>query len=117
VGNTVFGWVVASVLLMPLIALLPVTLPLAILATKRWRYQVDEGRVIAWWGVLFRKRSSVLLDRVDSLQQNQGPLGKMFQNGRVSIMTAGSSKPDLVMSAAKDFRKLYQAIRERSQGG
>lgn len=117
IGNSVFGLIAWSLVLVPLVVLLPLTLPLTILAKRRWRYRLEEDRVVSSWGLLFRKQASVLLDRVDSLQQRQGLLNKIFKNGSVSIMTAGSSKPDLVMPAAKDFHKLYQTIRERSQKG
>jgi len=117
VGNSVVSLVLLSVLIFPLILLLPITLPIVILAAKKWRFRVDEGRVATAWGLLYKKQASILLDRVDSLQQGQGLLNKVFKNGTVSIMTAGSSKPDLVMPAAADHQTLYQEIRKRSQGG
>jgi hypothetical protein len=42
-------------------------------------------------------------------------LNKMFKNGSVSIMTAGSSKPDLKLVDSPDYLRLYEVIRERSQ--
>ncbi|WP_411846258.1 PH domain-containing protein [Roseibacillus persicicus] len=116
-GNAVFFLFLWSLLLVPMILLLPITLPLTILATKRWRYRVEGGRMVASWGLLFKKRASILLDRVDSLEQRQGFLNKMFKNGNVSIMTAGSSKPDLVMVAAKSYKNLYHEIRQLSRKG
>ena len=38
----------------------------------------------------------------------------MFKNGNVSIMTAGSSKPDLTIIDSPDYFKLYEIIREHS---
>lgn len=116
VGNSVLMLILCSVLIFPLIVLLPITLPLTIYAMKQWRYRVDVGRVIVVWGILFKKQVSIILNRVDSLQQQQGPLNKLFKNGNVSIMTAGSSKPDLVMPASPDYQELYREIRKRSQG-
>jgi uncharacterized membrane protein YdbT with pleckstrin-like domain len=117
VGNSVVSLVLLSVLIFPLILLLPITLPIVILAAKKWRFQVNEGWVATAWGLLYKKQASILLDRVDSLQQGQGLLNKIFKNGSVSIMTAGSSKPDLVMPAAVKHQALYQEIRKLSQGG
>lgn len=59
--------------------------------------------------------AEILLDRVDSLQKGQGPLNKMFKNGNVRIMIAGSSKPDLSIIDSPDYLALYQLIRERSR--
>ena len=117
VGNSVFTTVLISTVLFPLLLLLPLTLPLRILAIKRWRYQVEAGRVVLLWGLLFKRRASILLDRVDSLQQQQGILNKMFKNGTVSIMTAGSSNPDLSLFAVKEYQTIYQEIRKLSQKG
>lgn len=112
IGNSVFTLLLVSVLLFPLIALLPVTIPLTILRVKRWRYRIENFRIVVNHGVLYRSETSVLLDRVDSLQQSQGLLNKIFRNGKVSIMTAGSSKPDLLLIDSPEYRKLHDTIRE-----
>ncbi len=114
-GNALLVLLLISILLFPLIVLLPITIPLTILRVKRWSYRIEDFRIVRNHGVLFRKETSVLLDRVDSLQQSQGLLNKMFRNGKVSIMTAGSSKPDLVLIDSPDFRKLHDTIREYSE--
>jgi hypothetical protein len=47
--------------------------------------------------------------------KSRGPLNKMFRNGTVSIMSAGSSKPDLVIVASPDYLKIYDAIRTNTE--
>jgi membrane protein YdbS with pleckstrin-like domain len=113
VGNSVVKTLLLS-LIPPLFVLLPITLPFAILASKRWRYRIESGRVVASWGILYHHQASVLLDRIDSIRHSQGPLNKMFRNGSVNLMTAGSSRPDLVIANSPDYQALYQAIRSRS---
>jgi membrane protein YdbS with pleckstrin-like domain len=54
----------------------------------------------------------VLYNRIDSIQQNQGALGKAFGNGRVTILTAGSSMPDLVVANVPDYQEVYDTVRE-----
>lgn len=98
-----------------MIALLPVTIPITIIRVKRWRYRIEDFRIVTHHGVLFRSETSVLLDRVDSLQQSQGLLNKIFKNGKVSVMTAGSSKPDLVLIDSPAYLRLYEEIRKRSE--
>jgi len=115
VGTAIAALLLVSILLFPLIVLLPVTIPLTIIRVKRWRYRVEEARVVVSSGVLFRDETSVLLDRVDSLQQSQGPLNKIFRNGKVSIMTAGSSKPDLLLIDTPEYLALYGEIRRRAE--
>ena len=111
VGHAVFKLVTLSVIIFPLALFLPLTLPATFICIKRWRYRIESFRVVWTHGVLFREITTVLFDRVDSLQKSQGPLNKMFGNGTVSIMTAGSSKSDLVLVASPDYLKLYEAIR------
>ena len=115
VGNSLVALLLISILLFPLIALLPITIPLTILRVKRWRYRVENFRIVTNHGVLFRSDTSVLLDQVDSLQHSQGILNKIFRNGKVSIMTAGSSKPDLVLIDSPGYRKLHDTIRENTE--
>lgn len=115
VGNALVKLVLLSVLLLPAVVLLPLTIPLRVVGVKRFRYRVEAARVVMSWGILYRSETSILLDRVDSLQQSQGPLNKMFKNGNVRIMTAGSSKPDLVIADSPDYLALYEVIRDSSQ--
>ncbi len=114
-GNAIVNLLLISILIFPLLPLLPITIPLTIIRVKRWRYRIEDFRIVTNHGALFRKETSVLLDRVDSLQQSQGFLNKIFRNGKVSIMTAGSSKPDLILIDSPDYLKLHEEIRRRSQ--
>ncbi len=114
IGSALARLFLISIVLFPLIALLPLTIPIAFIRIKQWRYRIDTLRIITNYGILFRKQTSVLLDRVDSLKQSQGFLNKIFRNGNVSVMTAGSSNPDLILIDSPDFRKLHDSIREQT---
>ncbi len=76
------------------------------------RYMVESDRVVLRSGILFKSVTSVLFNRIDSLQQNQGALGKAFGNGQVTILTAGSSSPDLNVANVPDYKEVYSTIRE-----
>ncbi|MES2982029.1 MAG: PH domain-containing protein [Verrucomicrobiota bacterium] len=115
VGHAVLKLIIVSVLLFPLILLLPFTILATIITVKCWSYRVDDFRVVWKHGVFFKKITSVLFDRVDSLQKSQGPLNKIFKNGTVSIMSAGSSKADLVIIGSPDYLKIYDAIRTNTE--
>lgn len=111
VGHEIFKLVAVSVIVFPMALFLPLTLPATLICMKRWRYRIESFRVVLTHGVFFRQITTVLFDRVDSLQKSQGPLNKMFKNGTVSIMTAGSSKADLTIMACPDYLKIYEAVR------
>ncbi|MDG1482994.1 MAG: PH domain-containing protein [Myxococcota bacterium] len=87
--------------------------PYVVLRVKRKVYRVASDRAVVEEGVLYRTHTSVLFDRIDSIQQGQGALGKMFSNGSVTLMTAGSSRPDLFLKNTPDYQSLYRMIRER----
>jgi len=91
--------------------------PLVVMAVKRKSYRVEAERAVIEEGLLYRTHTSVLFDRIDSLKQNQGAMGKAFSNGSVTLFTAGSSRPDLVLSNTPEFKALYGAIRERYGDG
>ena len=76
------------------------------------RYLVEEDRVVIRGGIVYKSVTAVLFNRIDSLQQNQGALGKMFGNGRVIILTAGSSMPDLVVADVPEYTEVYELIRK-----
>jgi membrane protein YdbS with pleckstrin-like domain len=108
VANSVVALVVVGILFPPLWLL-------AILVgwqTHVRRYMVESDRVVMRGGILFKSVTSVLFRRIDSLQQNQGALGKAFGNGQVTILTAGSSAPDLVLANVPDYQDVYATIRE-----
>ena len=112
--NAMIGSVLLSVILFPLLVLLPFWLVWLSISIPRWRYCMDAARVIIERGVLYKTRETILLDRVDSLTQNQGPIHKLCGNGTVSIMTAGSSKPDLCIVDCPDYRDVYAKVRDHS---
>lgn len=98
-----------SLILWPLVLLVPST----VLGVRRRLYRVEADRVVREEGVLSRTHTSVLFDRIDSLDQGQGLVGKVFKNGTITLMTAGSSTPDLVLANCPDFEALYGQVRAR----
>ena len=91
--------------------------PYTWLAVRRRRYRVEPHRAVVEEGVIYKTQTTVLFDRIDSLKQGQGMFGKMFGNGTVTLFTAGSSQPDLVMANTPEFEALYGAIRAPGSEG
>jgi membrane protein YdbS with pleckstrin-like domain len=112
-GNALLQLVGISVLVFPAIALLPLTIPWTILATRRRRYQIDGDRILLSEGILYRTQSTILFERIDAIRCGQGFLGKLFKNGDVTILTAGSSKPDLVLKNCPDYQAFHAEIQRR----
>jgi uncharacterized membrane protein YdbT with pleckstrin-like domain len=87
-------------------------LPVLGYSVKVRSYSVESDRVVARGGIFFKYATSVLFDRIDSLQQHQGALGKAFGNGVVTILTAGSSAPDLSVANVPGYQEVYATIRK-----
>ena len=100
--------VVPFVIIFPLIWLAP----FVAWQTSVRSYTVEQDRVVMRGGIFFKNATSVLFNRIDSIQQNQGALGKAFGNGQVLILTAGSSAPDLVIHNVPGYTELYDTIRK-----
>jgi len=111
VANGVTRLVLLSVLSVVGAVLLPISVPWIVVHLKKKRYLAEDARVATEWGILYRSRASVLYDRMDSLKQSQGLLGKVFGNGKVTVLTAGSSNPDLVLSDIPQHVAFYDVIR------
>lgn len=107
-GNTLVPMVLVGLVLWPLLLFVPLT----VWGLKRRSYRVDDKRVVVEEGILYRSHTSVLFDRIDSLKQDQGVLNQVFNNGSVTLLTAGSSAPDLVVSNVPNHQEVYRAIRE-----
>lgn len=94
----------------------PFILIVSWMRARRVRYRLEADRIVRSEGLLYRRETSMLLERIDSLEQKQGAFGKLFGTGTVTLFTAGSSRPDLALGALPDHGTMYRAIRERYGG-
>lgn len=108
IANTVVVMLLVGLFFPPLWLFIPIVA----WQIKVKRYDIETDRVVMRGGILFKYATSVLYNRIDSLQQHQGALGKAFGNGQVTILTAGSSAPDLVIAPVPDYTEAYATIRE-----
>jgi membrane protein YdbS with pleckstrin-like domain len=107
VANSVVPMVILGIFIWPLLPFVPIVA----WQLKVRRYEVETDRVVMRGGILFKSVVSVLFNRIDSIQQNQGALGKAFGNGQVTILTAGSSAPDFTVANVPDYTGIYDTIR------
>ena len=98
-------------LTIPLAALVPAIVIVAVLIIKAREYVIQPHRVVAKSGILYKKQVSVVFSKVDHINISQGPLNKIFGTGNISVNTTGSSRPELVISNIKDFRHFYDVLK------
>ncbi|MFT7515115.1 MAG: membrane protein YdbS with pleckstrin-like domain, partial [Candidatus Omnitrophota bacterium] len=105
-----------SIILFPLIVLLPIVLPIFLWRASLVRYRIEPGRVLMRKGRLYRHQTSILFSRIDHIQTGRGALNKLFGNGNIVISTAGSSRPELVLRNVKGHEDFYRALQEHHRG-
>ena len=86
------------------------------LYARRTSIVVEEERLRLVRGILFRTTKTVLTNRIDQLLKNRGPLHTLLRNGQVSILTVGSSVPELQLGPVADEEVLYDEIEARLPG-
>ncbi|MGE0712072.1 MAG: PH domain-containing protein [Planctomycetota bacterium] len=110
-ANRLLPLVLVSVLTVVGIPLLPLSLAFTILDVRRRSFVLERGRVARRWGIVYGHQESVLFTRIDSLRKDQGLLNKLFNNGSVTLFTAGSSQPDLILEDLPDAASFYEELK------
>jgi len=111
-ANSLFGLIVASVIIFPLILLLPITIPFTIWSVKVRSFIIQPYRVIAKSGIFYKKQISIVFNKVDHINFSQGMLNKMFKNGNITVNTTGSSTAELVISNIDNFKEFYEVLKK-----
>ncbi len=112
VMNSLVPLVLGSIIAFPLIALLPLTIPLTIWSVRVTSYIIEPYRVLKKSGILYKKQKSIVFSKIDHLNFEEGFLNKMFQNGTVTINTVGSSKSEMSVANTPNFRAFYDELKQ-----
>ena len=86
---------------------------LIIINVKARTYIVSEDRILEKSGVIFKKQTSIIYDRVDYIEKGQGMGNKIFKTGNVVINTTGSSFAELTINNIQEYLEFYEEIKKR----
>lgn len=75
-------------------------------------YNIEKDRIMLWYGIIYKSRKTILLDRVNFVEKNQGFWWKIFKNGIVNVYTVWSSVVDVNFVDSEDFNKLYDILKK-----
>jgi len=80
-----------------------------------YRYSVREHDLLVQQGVVFRRWSSVPLNRIQHVDTRQGPLERLFGLSRLAVFTAAGSLADAAIPGlkAQDAERLRDEISRR----
>lgn len=110
--NSVFTLSTFSVIVFPLIVLLPITIPLTIISVKKMSYSLDEKRIFGYRGIFFKSCTTILYNRIDHVNKAEGFTNKLFKNGTIAVFTVGSPSAEMIAGSLKEFNELYDKINE-----
>src|SRR5438105_72676 len=99
--------IIIGVLLLPLLGLGLLLFLAAWIKYRTTEFAVTDRRIIAKTGLVSRKTIEMFLDKIESLNVDQGILGRVLDYGSVTIRGTGStSEPINSISAPKALSKL-----------
>ena len=107
---------VAGVFTLSLAVITVIPALLLFLRARRTSIVVEQGRVRRVHGILYRSMQTVLNNRIDQLLRDRGPVHTILRNGVVSVLTVGSSVPQLRLGPVVDEEALYEEIEGRLPG-
>lgn len=87
-------------------------LGLVALYTLMKEYVVENTRVLARWGIFYKKQTSVVFEKIDFLNNNQNFLNKIFGNGNITVNTLGSSRAELNVNNINNYKDFYKDLHE-----
>jgi uncharacterized membrane protein YdbT with pleckstrin-like domain len=79
---------------------------------KMTTYIVDGYRVLAKSGVIYKKQISVVFNKIDFVNKNQGFLNKIFKNGNVIVNTIGSSRAEIKIANIANYLEFYEELKK-----
>ena len=103
----------ALLISIPTLGLSLLSLPVVLWRTSRFRYELEEQRVVEYKGVWNRTKHSVVYNNIDHLTSAQGFVNQIYKNGSVHIFTLGSSGAELSIRNVSAYKDWQQAIEEQ----
>lgn len=104
-------WGLVALVLFPLLPLWGGVIVAHVLRARRTRYSLTAAAVLSERRLLWSRRSSVLLDRIDHTTIHAGPLHQFLGGGTVRVFTTGSMGADLEILDVPDPQAFADAIR------
>ncbi|MFT5387279.1 MAG: membrane protein YdbS with pleckstrin-like domain [Candidatus Omnitrophota bacterium] len=113
--GVVISWVMNGntgiIVLVAELVLLAILVGVIMLKTYMMQYAIQDNRVLAKSGIFYKKQTTIIFDRIDFINSHQGVLNKMFNNGTVTINTAGSSRPEITVKNISNYREFYKELK------
>ena len=111
-GNTIAPIILLSLIFFPFLPLMILALPIIIWSVKVRSYIIQPYRVLAKSGILYKKQISIMFNKINHINFDQGMLNKIFKNGNIEVNTTGSSKTELTIKNIHNFKEFYGVLKK-----
>jgi len=111
-GNTLVPIILLSLIFFPLLPIMILALPIIIWSIKVRSYIIQPYRVLAKSGILYKKQISIIFNKINHINFDQGMLNKLFKNGNIEVNTTGSSKTELTIKNIPTFKEFYGVLKK-----
>ena len=79
------------------------------------KYKISSRRVETEHGVLAKKVESLELWRVLDVEYTQSVIDRVFNNGRIKLISTDQTNPELILHGMPEHRKLFEQLRDAVQ--
>lgn len=90
----------------------PIIIWITIWYIKSKKYVLQKSRVLSFWGIIYKNKSSILFNKINFIEKNQWFINKLFWNWSISIFTKWSWFSDLKIENTGDFVEIYEQLKE-----
>ncbi len=112
-----FWWIFLGLLLLPLLGAGLLLWLWAWIVYKSTELAVTNKRIIVKSGLIQRNTIEMFLDKVESIQVDQGIFGRLFDFGSITISgTGGDKSPVRNVSQPLEFRKAFMTAVDATRG-
>lgn len=101
-----------KIILWILLFLLIFSIWISILYIKSKFYKIETDRVSLFYGIFYKSRKNILIEKINFVEKNQGFLWKIFWNWIVKIYTVWSWWVDMTLSDSSDYNELYSKLKK-----
>jgi uncharacterized membrane protein YdbT with pleckstrin-like domain len=84
-----------------------------IIYVKSKKYLIQNSRILAYYGVIYKYRKSILFSKIDFIEKNQWFVHKIFWNGNIKIFTKSSGNSDIDILDVENHSELYEIINKK----
>lgn len=78
-------------------------------------YEIQNTRMMKFSGIFYKTRETILFEKINFINKNQGFVGKICKNGNIEIFTLASEVRDLVLSDMDNYLEVYRILQQKDK--